>query len=46
VVGSCEHENGPSGFITGKEFLDQLKNYALHKRDYASWIYVVSSVTL
>jgi hypothetical protein len=24
VAGSCENENGPSGFIKGGEFLDQL----------------------
>jgi len=28
VVGSCEHDNEPSGSIKGGEFLDQLIDYA------------------
>jgi hypothetical protein len=31
VVGSCEHDNGPSGSINSEEFLDQQNDYQLLK---------------
>jgi hypothetical protein len=32
VAGSCEHGNEPSGFIKGREFLDQLRDYYLLRK--------------
>jgi hypothetical protein len=34
-VGSCEHDNELSGSIKGGEFLDQLSDYKVFKKDYA-----------
>jgi hypothetical protein len=31
-VGSCEHNNEPSGSIKGGEFLDQLGDYQILKK--------------
>jgi hypothetical protein len=36
-VGSSEHCNVPSGSLTGMEFLDQLSDYQLLKKDSAPW---------
>jgi hypothetical protein len=37
VAGSCEHGNEPSGFmIKGGEFLDQLSDYYIFKKYYAT----------
>jgi hypothetical protein len=36
VVGCCENGNEPPGFITDREFLDQLRNYKLLKKDDAA----------
>jgi hypothetical protein len=33
VVGCCEHGNEPSGSIKSKEFLDELSDYHLLKKD-------------
>jgi hypothetical protein len=33
MAGSCEHGNEPSGFIKGEEFLDQLRDHNLLKKD-------------
>jgi len=35
-TGSCEHGNEPSGSIKSGEFLDQLNDYQLLKKDPAS----------
>jgi hypothetical protein len=35
VAGSCEHGNEPSGSIQGGEFLDQLSECSLLKKDSA-----------
>jgi hypothetical protein len=32
-----KHGHEPSGFIKSGEFLDQLSNYQLIKKDYAPW---------
>jgi hypothetical protein len=37
VTGSFEYGNEPSGSIKGEEFLDQLSNYLLLKKDSAQW---------
>jgi hypothetical protein len=37
VAGSCEHGNEPSGSIKGGEFLDQLSDCQLLKKDSAPW---------
>jgi hypothetical protein len=34
---SCEYDNEPSGFVKGGEFLDQLSDYQLLKKDSAPW---------
>jgi hypothetical protein len=34
---SLEHGNGPSGSIKGWEFLEQLNDYKLLKKDFALW---------
>jgi hypothetical protein len=34
AAGFCEHGNEPSGSIKGWEFLDQLSNYKLLKKDH------------
>jgi len=36
MVFSCEHSNGPSHFIPGYEFLDQLSDSQLLKEDCAN----------
>jgi hypothetical protein len=33
IVGSYEHTNEPSGFIQGGEFLDEMNDYSLLKKD-------------
>jgi hypothetical protein len=33
MVGSCDHDNEPSSSIKSWEFLDQLCNCQLHKKD-------------
>jgi len=37
VVGSYKHGNEPLGAIKGMEFLDQLSDYQLLKKDSAPW---------
>jgi hypothetical protein len=37
VAGSGEHGNEPSGYIKGGEFLDQMNDYQLLKKDSAPW---------
>ena len=37
VASSCKHGNNLSGFIKGRKFLDQLRNYQLLKKVSASW---------
>jgi len=37
MVGSCEDGDGPVGFITCTEFLDQRENSHLLTKDCASW---------
>jgi hypothetical protein len=37
VAGSCEHINETSASIIGRDFLDQLKDYQLLKKDSAPW---------
>jgi hypothetical protein len=39
-VGSCEHGNEPSGSIKGGEFVGQLCDCQLLKKDSASWNYL------
>jgi hypothetical protein len=34
MVGSCEHSNGPSGSINGRECLDQLGNCQILEKDF------------
>jgi hypothetical protein len=43
VVGTCEHYNEPLNFIRGENFLDQLCNYKLLRKDCAlrSWLKVL-----
>jgi hypothetical protein len=41
VTGCCEHGNEPSVSIKGGEFLDQLSEYFLLKKDSAPWSWVV-----
>jgi hypothetical protein len=36
VAGSCEHSSEPSGSIRGSEFLEQLNDNQLIKKDAAS----------
>jgi hypothetical protein len=36
-MGSCEHGNELSGSINDREFLNQLSDYQLLKKDSASW---------
>jgi hypothetical protein len=43
VAGFCEHGNEPSGSIKGGEFLDQLNEYWLLKKDSAPWCYSSST---
>jgi hypothetical protein len=33
----CEHGNGPSGSIKGREFLVKLNDYQLLKKDIVPW---------
>jgi hypothetical protein len=35
VVGSCQHGNVPSGFMKGREFLDQLNLISAFQRLYS-----------
>jgi hypothetical protein len=35
VAGSCEHGNEPPGYIKGREFIEQLSDYQLLKKDYS-----------
>jgi hypothetical protein len=35
--GSCEHINEPTGFINCWDFLEQLSNYYILKKDSFSW---------
>jgi hypothetical protein len=42
VVGSCEHGNEPLSFIKGGEFIDQLSDYELFKKDSSSLLHGVS----
>jgi hypothetical protein len=37
ILGSCEHDNEPSGPIEGGEFLDYLSSYQPLKKDTAPW---------
>jgi hypothetical protein len=37
LVGFCEHVDEFLSFIKGGEFLDQLNNYKLLKKDCTSW---------
>jgi hypothetical protein len=37
VAGSCEHGDEPSDSIKGGEFLGQLSDYQLLKKDSAPW---------
>jgi hypothetical protein len=37
VTGSYEHGNEPSGSVKGDEFLDQMNDYQLLKKDSAPW---------
>jgi hypothetical protein len=37
VASSCERGNEPSGSIKGREFLDQLSDFLLFKKDSAPW---------
>jgi len=38
VVASCGYNNESSGSIKCKEFLDNLSNYKLLKKDVAPWV--------
>jgi hypothetical protein len=40
MTGFCEHGNEPSGFIKGREFLDQVRDYRLLKKAGASLTYI------
>jgi hypothetical protein len=43
----CQYGNESSGFIKGREFLDQLSGYWLLKKDSVPWIsYTKNSVEL
>ena len=44
VVGCCEHVHEPSGFTKCWEFLDQLRNCWLLKKDSAPWRWVLTAV--
>jgi hypothetical protein len=37
VASSCEHDHESSGSIKGGEFLDQLSDYQLFKKDSVPW---------
>jgi hypothetical protein len=37
MAGFCGHENEPSVSIKGGEFIDQLSNYQLFKKENALW---------
>jgi len=37
VEGFCEHDNEPSGFIKGGEFLNELSDCQLLKKNSAMW---------
>jgi hypothetical protein len=39
---TCGHGSEPSGSIKDREFLDQLSNYQLLKKESATWSYSVS----
>jgi hypothetical protein len=42
MVGPCEHSNEPLGSIKDGEFLGQLSDYQLLKKDSVPWSYSVS----
>jgi hypothetical protein len=37
VAGSCEHGNEPLVHIKGREFIEQLRDYQLFKKDSVPW---------
>jgi hypothetical protein len=37
VVGLCGHDNGPSGSVRGRKFLNKLSDYYLLKEASAAW---------
>jgi len=41
VVDCCEHVKEPSGVIKGRQFLGQMSDYELPKRDSDPWNYLV-----
>jgi hypothetical protein len=41
VADYCEYGNESSGFIKGGEFLDQLRDYELLRKDSVLWSYLV-----
>jgi hypothetical protein len=43
VAGCCEHSNEPMDSIKGGEFVDQLSDYQLLKKDSAPFSYFVMS---
>jgi hypothetical protein len=44
VAGSGRHDNEPSNLIKGGEFLDQLSDYQLLKKDCDPWSFAVCLV--
>jgi hypothetical protein len=40
-VGCCEHDNETSSYLKGSEFLVQLSDYKLLKKDSTPWSYSV-----
>jgi hypothetical protein len=46
MVGSCEHGNEPSDFMKGREFLNQVNDYYLLKKDSAPQSQLLNNVLL
>jgi hypothetical protein len=42
MASTCEHGNEPSGSIKGREFLYQLSDYQLLKKESTAWNYLTS----
>jgi hypothetical protein len=45
VAGSCEHGSELLGSISGREFLNQLRNFQLLEKDSAPWRWFISVVS-